>query len=503
MSIQSRINLVLLSVLSLMAVLLGLFSVVDLRYAVSREHAEYMNLVIDHFVEDFLPPKGSAAGPDDYLRGISTAQRFSEAIRGDLLLFQDTEASTEGLPGSPVPVAVGARLQTASRTDKWLHVVGALKKGSADGTLLRRAAGLGEYFVYRHYPRWNWTIICAISDHELATGLIRTVARAVLLWATVLAGAYFLLLAVLRRSLIQPLQQLQVLASSIARGDQPPPFMPFQSDELRELSRSLEQMGIEINQTQLSLQASNRRLEEEVDRRTRRLEEANAALLLEVEERRTAERRLTKSLAEREVLLREVHHRVKNNLLVIYALLEFEKQFHDDRDPTLRFADIQSRVVSIAAIHQSLYRAEDVSSVAMKHYLEELVARLSETLGRTAARISFHVEADDAVLSLDQAVPCGLLVNELVTNSVRHAFPGNREGMISVELRRGPENDCELVVRDNGIGGEYVSGSGGSLGLFLAGAIAEQLGSELVCNHDSGTCCRISFEVESKEDATS
>ncbi|WP_455381930.1 sensor histidine kinase [Salinispira pacifica] len=495
MRIQFKINLLLLFVLSALAAVLGFYSVMDLRGSLTREHAGYMNLVIDHYVEDFLEPMGASRNAGDRLKAAAVAHRFSDQTRGDMLLFR-----TDGTPVDPEdtnahPTGASARPRSPGKVSSWSRLAASLPSKSGAASPLRHNPAVSEFFVYRTYAPWSWRVIFAVPDTELSAGLFRAVARAFAVWAVSLIAAYLLSLFLMRRSFVRPIRRLHALAFDISHGGSPPPAGSTRRDELGELSRSLEEMGIEIHRTQSALVAANRRLEEEVDRRTRTLVETNATLRREIEERRSTETRLSRSLAEREVLLREVHHRVKNNLLVIYALLEFEKQFHSDADPALRFTDIQTRIGSIAAIHQSLYAADDLTSVNMKNYLNELVSRLSVTLGGDNGRFSLTVEADGVALCLDRAVPCGLIVNELVTNSARHAFPEGRRGTVSVRLCRTADGGCELTVRDDGIGPEQHASHPGGIGRCLVSALVDQLEGEISWDHGAGTTCRVTFAI--------
>lgn len=198
-----------------------------------------------------------------------------------------------------------------------------------------------------------------------------------------------------------------------------------------------------------------------------------------------ADRRLKASLREKEALIKEVHHRVKNNLQVISSLLNLEAGRITEREAIVAFRASQSRVRSIALFHESVYKSKDLSQVDMSRYLEDLLRALRSTYG--SPRVTAEVAAEGVVLGADLAIPLGLVTNELVTNAFKHAFPGGR-GHIEVSLaRRG--DDVELVVSDDGAGlppGLDIADTD-SLGLQLVHSLADQIGAAVkVVHRDRG-----------------
>lgn len=225
----------------------------------------------------------------------------------------------------------------------------------------------------------------------------------------------------------------------------------------------------------------------------REAEEARDKLDAVLEERvceRTAA--LSAALEEREVLLREVHHRVKNNLQIVSSLMNIQARGLDARSRAA-LEDCQSRVHTIALIHGALYDAKNLANVSFSSYLRDLATNVLRATGGKA--ISLEVKCDDVQLPIAKAIPCGLIVNELMTNAIKHAFPGGRSGTIRLELK---EEGRQLVVsvRDDGVGLpaglDYKSAP--SMGLQLISMLSEQLDATLAVERDVGTTFRISFD---------
>ena len=175
--------------------------------------------------------------------------------------------------------------------------------------------------------------------------------------------------------------------------------------------------------------------------------------LFKILERRRADEQVRAALAQKEVLLREIHHRVKNNLQVVSALLGFQADSVDDPRAYEAFQDSQNRIYSMARIHDQLYQSGDLAQIEMGAYVEELVQDLSYSYGMQG--LAFEVHAADVKLNLEQAIPCGLIVNELVVNAVKHAFAPRGDGpepdQVCV-LMQPKDGQLELIVRDNGVG---------------------------------------------------
>lgn len=217
----------------------------------------------------------------------------------------------------------------------------------------------------------------------------------------------------------------------------------------------------------------------------------------DISDRKKAEQELRASLAEKDVLLREIHHRVKNNLQVISSLLHLQSRKVDDATAQQLFTDSQSRIRSMALIHEQLYQSEDLAQLNVKGYLQQLTDHLFRTYNMRGASVTLAIEADDAALSMDQAIPCGLIVNELVSNALEHAFPGDRGGRVRVALTRS-DGRARLVVEDDGVGAPRPAAieTSKTLGLKLVRGLVQQLGGDLTVASPAGLRFIITFPCD-------
>ena len=202
---------------------------------------------------------------------------------------------------------------------------------------------------------------------------------------------------------------------------------------------------------------------------------------------------------EREVLLREVHHRVKNDLQLISSVLSMQARRLVDQASVDALAECQSRVQTIALIHEYMYQSENLARLPLSRNVRGLAANLvraGDAPGRAIA-LELDVE-DDITLPVDRAIPCGLILNELVTNALKHAFPEGRRGRMRVTLRRAGVDTLLLAVADDGVGlpGDYDDGASGSLGFRLVRAFAEQLGATVRVAREEGTNVEVVFRPE-------
>jgi len=223
------------------------------------------------------------------------------------------------------------------------------------------------------------------------------------------------------------------------------------------------------------------------------------ALNAELEERvrqRTSE--LTGALKEREILLQEVHHRVKNNLQVISSLLNMQARKLEDRASRDAVEECQTRVQAIALIHEKLYQSKDYERVPFSEYARSLASNVFHAAGVSPSAVSLDLAIEDLVLAVDKAIPCGLVLNELITNALKHGFADGRSGTIRVELARLEDGRLRLAVRDNGIGlPEGVDiWKLDSLGLQLVRTLAEQLDAVLEVDGRAGASFQLTFPVQ-------
>jgi PAS domain S-box-containing protein len=217
----------------------------------------------------------------------------------------------------------------------------------------------------------------------------------------------------------------------------------------------------------------------------------------EIAQRMQVEEELKASLREKEALLQEIHHRVKNNLQVICSLLNLQSRSIEDQDTLQMFKESQDRVRSMALIHEKLYRSEDMARVDFGDYLRNLTSHLVRSYRDGSNRVRLTISADGIPLTIEKAVPCGLITNELISNALKHAFPDGRAGEIHVDFRAEGDQRLTLSVADNGVGlpADMDFNAAETLGLQLIRVLTSQLGgtAELQSSPDSGTKASITF----------
>jgi len=222
-----------------------------------------------------------------------------------------------------------------------------------------------------------------------------------------------------------------------------------------------------------------------------------SAAIRDISERKLVETQLRSSLKEKEVLLKEVHHRVKNNLQIVSSMLNLQMEKLSDAQAIELFKESQSRVRSIALFHETLYQSRDLARVEIAEYLKGLAIGLFATYGVNPDDIDLAVRAEDIPLGVDAAISCGLMVNELVSNSLKHAFPDRRKGHVEVTLRSAG-TDVILEVADNGVGfpANLDFRSPSTLGLKLVAIFTEQVRGTMDLTHEGGTRFSLRFTPE-------
>jgi two-component sensor histidine kinase/HAMP domain-containing protein len=222
-------------------------------------------------------------------------------------------------------------------------------------------------------------------------------------------------------------------------------------------------------------------------------------IFTDITERERAKEQIKASLREKEVLLREIHHRVKNNMQVIISLLRLQSDYTKEKQYSEMLEDSQSRIKSMALIHEKLYQSEDLTNIDFNGYVKDLGNRLFGSHGVSPEKIALNIEIEDVSLGLENAIPCGLIINELVSNSLKHAFPQEREGEIRITLRSINGDEIELTVSDNGVGipEDLDLRNTESLGLHLVTILSEdQLDGKIELNRTGGTKFHIQFKRE-------
>ncbi len=215
----------------------------------------------------------------------------------------------------------------------------------------------------------------------------------------------------------------------------------------------------------------------------------------DITQRKQAEAQIQASLREKEVLLQEIHHRVKNNLQVISSLLDLQSQYIDQPAMLEVFQESQNRVKSMALIHEQLYQSKDCAKINLSNYIKDLTNYLLRVYEMKVDHIKLELDIEEVTLNINKAIPCGLIISELVSNAMKYAFPQRQEGMIKIALNSKLDNYLELIVKDNGVGLPFHSDFSNiqSLGLQLVTILTRQIEGSLEVNSRSGTEFKIHF----------
>jgi two-component sensor histidine kinase len=209
------------------------------------------------------------------------------------------------------------------------------------------------------------------------------------------------------------------------------------------------------------------------------------------------ERELREAIETREAMLREIHHRVKNNLQIVTSLLNLQAKAVQGDSGQKAFNDIQTRVRALALVHRYLYESDDLQSVNLGAFLQELAASIQLSHGISQSQVAIEVEADAVWDVSDRAVPLALFMTEAMTNALKHAFPQGRQGVIRIVLKSLPQGNVRFSVEDNGVGlteaQEIAQGGQPSLGMSLIKAFARQVDGKLAISGPPGTIVMIEF----------
>jgi len=219
------------------------------------------------------------------------------------------------------------------------------------------------------------------------------------------------------------------------------------------------------------------------------------AIFEDITERKRAEEQIKASLKEKEVLLKEIHHRVKNNLQIISSLLSLQSPYLKDGQASEMFRESQNRVKSMALIHERLYQSKYLGEIDFAEYVRKLTVDLFHSYGVDSSAIQLVLNVSDILLDIDTAIPCGLIINELVSNSLKHAFPAGEKGEVCVDFSSDNDNNFKLVVSDNGVGlpEDLDFRNTESLGLQLVNALINQLDGAIELDKSGGTAFKITL----------
>lgn len=220
-------------------------------------------------------------------------------------------------------------------------------------------------------------------------------------------------------------------------------------------------------------------------------------IAIDITGEKAAEERLRASLQEKQTMLQDIHHRVKNNLAVVSSLISLQCEYAGDDAHRRMFEDTERRIRSMALAHEMLYQTEGLAHLSIKDYLENLVDHLAVSVAAPNADVSFMLKIEDLRLELDTAIPLGSMVTELVSNSLKHAFPMGRAGTIAICLRAIGNGKLELMVRDDGTGipANVSLDKPRSLGLDLVRIFVRQVHGKIQFLSKNGTEVRVTFET--------
>jgi PAS domain S-box-containing protein len=216
----------------------------------------------------------------------------------------------------------------------------------------------------------------------------------------------------------------------------------------------------------------------------------------DISERKKTEEQTLASLHEKEALLKEIHHRVKNNLQIVSSLLNLQAAELNDPKLTRAFSETRNRVRSMALLHETLYQSENLARIDLPCYLASLCQQLFRSYGVNSERIALQLDVREKHLDLDRAIPCGLIINELVSNALKYAFPGQRRGTIRVEVSR-DDSTFHVVVGDDGVGLPTALDwrKASTLGLRLVRDLTQQLSGDVQLEPAAGAVFRMRFKL--------
>lgn len=217
----------------------------------------------------------------------------------------------------------------------------------------------------------------------------------------------------------------------------------------------------------------------------------------DITERKKLEKQLKKSLEEKDLMMKEIHHRTKNNLMVIQNLLQLQSMYIKDKNALNIFRDSENRAKSMALIHQRLYQSNDLKKIEFGNYIRTLALDLFRSYAADPARIKLNVDVDNVMLDINTAIPLGLILNELISNSLKHAFPEGRNGQLTVKFNF-EGSKYSLIISDDGIGlpDGFDHEKSDSLGLMLVYNLSDQIGAKIELDDDKGIMFKINFEEQ-------
>ena len=277
---------------------------------------------------------------------------------------------------------------------------------------------------------------------------------------------------------------------------------PFQHEELLAKTRVFVRL---VNEEKKRVKAeellikSNENLEQAVKERTRELEISNIHLKKEVKERKKTVERINASLKEKGVLLAEIHHRVKNNMAIIISILKLQINNSKNKQIKEALKTTQGRIYAMSAVQETIHESENLADINIKSYISKITTSLFQAYSIIPNNVKLTSDVEQIAIKIDHASPIGLIINELITNSLTHAFPDERKGEISISIKS-QNSEHGLTVEDNGIGmpAEFDPKSAKTLGLNLVHTLVKtQLHGVIDMDSKNGTKFIIRFNLES------
>ncbi len=221
------------------------------------------------------------------------------------------------------------------------------------------------------------------------------------------------------------------------------------------------------------------------------------SVIRDITERKIAEEKILAALKEKEILLKEIHHRVKNNLQVVASMLHLQAGYIKDREARTLFEESQKRIESMALLHEKLYQAKDLARIDFREYVVDLASNLLALNTDKSERIEMKVDIEGVILDVNNSIPCGLIINELVSNALAHAFQDGGKGQITIGMHNSSDNRIRLSVSDNGAGfpEDLDFKNTASLGMQLVNSLVNQLDGLIELDRSKGTAFRIEFQA--------
>lgn len=450
----------------------------------------FISLIVAIFTAVLVQPQR------DRLQNFIDRLFFREKYDANLMLQRFNRTAAQVLNFNTLPDLI---LDEVTNTMHATSVTFFLKKENSETFHLTSQRGLppNTNFVIRSsHPVVTWF---AQHDHALTRHDIDVKPQFKALWNTERQE-----LASINATVFLPLKVKGALIGIFAVGKKRSGETYTQDDQLT-LSALTNQIAVATENARLywelegaleALRTAHGELEVRVQERTAELAEVNTVLRSEIVERSRAEERIKASLKEKEILLKEIHHRVKNNLQVISSLLSLQAETTKDTQALAALRESRNRVHSMAVIHETLYQSKDLAQVDFATYTEKLVNHLQRSLHVNSQLVTLEINVNNVSLSIDTAIYCGLIINELISNSFKYAFPDGRVGKIVISLSMQENAGLSLEVCDNGVGiSEDIDiAKTESLGLQLVTMLTEQLSGTLELDRHAGTRFKIMFK---------